>query len=294
MHVRDKAETDRERLASGGALCDNPQRYTLAVLTPRHRGKGAAMRCGRVRSRVAATLTIPALSLAGLTGGSTGIARATGPHTGQSICPPDAPAVNEPCGSDTSGGCSSFPFIFTDADCGDTWCGNGWAQGGVRDVDWFVVELSDPDGDGVEILSATVVSEFPAVCFIIRGDDPIECQPVLVASGCGDDGRNLEVASATLPAPREYGIVVAAGNCDGSGIFDGIPCGSGNAYSLAIDCHSLCPADLGGDGLVGVHDLLVLLAAWGSDPGGPPDFDADGTVGITDLLVLLASWGPCA
>ncbi|MCH8153298.1 MAG: hypothetical protein IH830_13110 [Planctomycetes bacterium] len=54
-----------------------------------------------------------------------------------------------------------------------------------------------------------------------------------------------------------------------------------------------CPADLDGDGSVGILDLLALLAAWGTDPGGPPDFDGDGTVGILDLLTLLANWGPC-
>ena len=54
-----------------------------------------------------------------------------------------------------------------------------------------------------------------------------------------------------------------------------------------------CPADLDGDGNVGILDLLFLLAAWGSDPGGPPDFDGDGAVGILDLLTLLANWGPC-
>ncbi len=55
-----------------------------------------------------------------------------------------------------------------------------------------------------------------------------------------------------------------------------------------------CPADLDGDDTVGILDLLALLAAWGTDPGGPPDFDGDGTVGILDLLTLLANWGPCA
>ncbi len=53
-----------------------------------------------------------------------------------------------------------------------------------------------------------------------------------------------------------------------------------------------CPWDLDGDGTVGILDLLVLLAAWGTDPGGPPDFDGDGSVGILDLLALLAAWGP--
>ena len=54
-----------------------------------------------------------------------------------------------------------------------------------------------------------------------------------------------------------------------------------------------CPADLDGNGSVGILDLLALLAAWGSDPGGPPDFDGDGNVGILDLLTLLVNWGPC-
>ena len=48
------------------------------------------------------------------------------------------------------------------------------------------------------------------------------------------------------------------------------------------------------DGTVGILDLLALLAAWGTNPGGPPDFDNDGTVGILDLLTLVASWGACA
>ncbi len=55
-----------------------------------------------------------------------------------------------------------------------------------------------------------------------------------------------------------------------------------------------CFADLDADGMVGIVDLLQLLAAWGTDPCGPPDFNGDGDVGIKDLLELLASWGPCS
>jgi predicted outer membrane repeat protein len=54
-----------------------------------------------------------------------------------------------------------------------------------------------------------------------------------------------------------------------------------------------CPWDLDGSGDVGITDFLELLAAWGTDPGGPPDFDGDGDVGILDLLALLANWGAC-
>ena len=56
---------------------------------------------------------------------------------------------------------------------------------------------------------------------------------------------------------------------------------------------SSCPWDLDCDGNVGITDFLELLAAWGTDPGGPPDIDGDGNVGITDFLALLANWGPC-
>ncbi|MHC4415617.1 MAG: M43 family zinc metalloprotease [Planctomycetota bacterium] len=54
-----------------------------------------------------------------------------------------------------------------------------------------------------------------------------------------------------------------------------------------------CREDLNGDGFVGIADLLALLAAWGTNPGGPPDFNGDGNVGVADLLLLLSAWGPC-
>ena len=54
-----------------------------------------------------------------------------------------------------------------------------------------------------------------------------------------------------------------------------------------------CPEDLDGDSMVGIIDFLMLLAAWGPNPGHPADIDGDGSVGIVDLLLLLASWGPC-
>ena len=51
-----------------------------------------------------------------------------------------------------------------------------------------------------------------------------------------------------------------------------------------------CPWDLDGSGDIGINDFLGLLAAWGSDPGGPPDFDRNGTVDALDLLTLLSNW----
>jgi hypothetical protein len=52
------------------------------------------------------------------------------------------------------------------------------------------------------------------------------------------------------------------------------------------------PADLDGDGTVGLADLLILLAAWGPCPADcPADLDGSGAVGLADLLMLLAAWG---
>ncbi len=54
-----------------------------------------------------------------------------------------------------------------------------------------------------------------------------------------------------------------------------------------------CAWDIGGDGVVGITDLLAILGAWGPNPGHPADFNGDGIVGITDLIKLLSNWGPC-
>ena len=52
-----------------------------------------------------------------------------------------------------------------------------------------------------------------------------------------------------------------------------------------------CPADLTGDGVVDVVDLLELLAFFGTAKG---DIDGDGVSDVSDLLLLLAGWGNCA
>ncbi len=51
--------------------------------------------------------------------------------------------------------------------------------------------------------------------------------------------------------------------------------------------------DVGGDGLVGVEDLLDLVSAWGtctSQDGCAADLDEDGSVGISDFLIVVSNW----
>ena len=45
--------------------------------------------------------------------------------------------------------------------------------------------------------------------------------------------------------------------------------------------------DLDGDGLVGISDLLLLLANWGSDD---PVISLDGVVDWSDQLIVLSNW----
>ncbi len=55
---------------------------------------------------------------------------------------------------------------------------------------------------------------------------------------------------------------------------------------------SSCPWDCGdNDGIVGIVDVLALLAQWGQ-AGTPCGFDV-GRIGIVHFLALLANWGPC-
>jgi len=61
---------------------------------------------------------------------------------------------------------------------------------------------------------------------------------------------------------------------------------------LQIDCDS-CTGDVTGDGVVGVNDILEVIAHWGPCQGCDADVTGDGVVGTGDLLAVLDAWGAC-
>jgi hypothetical protein len=97
--------------------------------------------------------------------------------------------------------------------------------------------------------------------------------------------------------PGEYTMSEAEGvYSDGQGVWV-----FGYAHRVGVQCDRAilwhlanpCPADITGDGLVNIADLLELLARWGGEHGGPADINGDTVVNVLDLLQLLAAWGPC-
>ncbi len=76
------------------------------------------------------------------------------------------------------------------------------------------------------------------------------------------------------------------------GIGDGFGC-PGRRMSLAAAPDTPNPADVappGGDGAVGIQDLLAVLGDWGLAAPRVTDIDGSGWVGIGDLLIVLAEW----
>ncbi len=104
-----------------------------------------------------------------------------------------------------------------------------------------------------------------------------------------DSTYMVRLSVAPLITPVDCNVNSVPDDCDiASGTSDDT-----NGDGIPDECPVPCPWDLDGSQVVGITDLLDLLAAWGSTPAGPPDFDGDGTVGIADFLALLANWGEC-
>ena len=76
-------------------------------------------------------------------------------------------------------------------------------------------------------------------------------------------------------------------------------CGQANTTGVAFQFEgsvmriNSCPADVSGDDNVTVTDLLMMLAAYGTDHSGA-DLNNDGTVDVSDVLIILENWNGCA
>jgi hypothetical protein len=209
-------------------------------------------------------------------------------------CPPTATTEPESteCWDRANDGCNLVTPAFTPIACGEIVCGTAWTAGG-RDTDWYAITVDER----VE-LTWTVSSEFPSELFIVTGS----CDERYAVAASAFGGGCQAATARLVVEPGTYYLYVAPGTADAP-INNGVGClqegepVNGGAYEgrylATAACAPACPADIDGDGRVGVMDFLGLLSAWGPWTGGPPDLDGDGFVGLTDFIILLAAWGDC-
>jgi hypothetical protein len=99
------------------------------------------------------------------------------------------------------------------------------------------------------------------------------------------DAGTIDLACVTIESSPDC-------NSNGGPDLDDIGGGdSQDADGDGIPDECQCLADLDGDDVVDVNDVLILIGQFGQP--GEADFDGDGLVDADDLLVLLAAWGNC-
>ncbi len=183
--------------------------------------------------------------------------------------------------------------------------GGIFADGGTVEVSadattWFLIEGIERDG------------LFPTIGYLDSG--PYDEQPGATLSDFTQPVDPAVTLNEFMGLNNDAVVALYSGSGGGAGIdlatvgLDAIsyvritnPGDPASTPAIEIDAFSdvagrTNPADLDGDGKVGILDLLLLLSVWGQCPDPPEscpaDLDSDGTVGIIDLLALLSSWGP--
>jgi hypothetical protein len=74
-----------------------------------------------------------------------------------------------------------------------------------------------------------------------------------------------------------------------SGVVDIAPY-SVQIYSQVDNGNEPCVADITGDGVVNVSDLLAIISAWGTPNA---DITGDNMTDVSDLLLAIGEFGPC-
>ena len=142
-------------------------------------------------------------------------------------------------------------------------------------------------------------------------DVPDECEPDCNTNGIPDecdiaDGTSEDCDGDGTPdycevdcdgdgVPDDCDWVIFA-DCDGDGTIDACEVDVNDDW-IPDDCQ--CIADVSGDGMVAVEDILLLLVLWGKqiDPHEETldeDLNADGIIDIADILIVILAWGECS
>ena len=126
----------------------------------------------------------------------------------------------ELCGEDINGGCNSPSPITSPIDVGDIVCGQYWADGSIRDTDWYEFTITDN-----MILTFSVQGEIQSNIFLLTAG----CPATVIQSAAGAAGScdPVTMSDVCVPAGTYWVVVVPA-------FFSGFPCDQDKHYLLSI------------------------------------------------------------
>ncbi|MCH2141764.1 MAG: proprotein convertase P-domain-containing protein [Phycisphaerales bacterium] len=150
------------------------------------------------------------------------------------------------------------------------------------------------DGGSEDAESTCSQFDVPVLSGVKRPLEPLSAFELSLASGLW----RLEVRDAS---PIDSGslesiclALTTSPDCNGNGQPDVEDIAGGvsqdnDGDGIPDECQ--CPADLTGDAVVDVNDLLLLIGQFGGSGSG--DLNGSGVVDADDLLMVLAAWGSC-
>ena len=166
-------------------------------------------------------------------------------------CSPSYVPEGEACGDDVNGGCNmaAGTEFYQPINCGDTICGSAWADGFIRDTDWFLFTVSTPG-----IYTMTAKTSFPGLMGYIGpfagAPTTADCAGistftdlVLSFNECDSIGLTGYLAAGTWV----YFIAPST--------FTGYPCGSGKNDYITYVCAPNPPITVSND----VCDSAILI-----------------------------------
>ena len=89
-----------------------------------------------------------------------------------------------------------------------------------------------------------------------------------------------------------WDLHTATGISEDASVIAGWGFGPGGIQGWLVELDVDRPADIDGDGVVGITDLLIVIAGWGPcNILCPADINDDGLVNVLDLLMVIEDWG---
>lgn len=170
-------------------------------------------------------------------------------------CPPNGIPELEACGDDTNGGCDMEPGTeyFEPLEWGTIICGTAWADGGLRDTDWYALTATE---------TATLVisgeAEFPFELAIILPGDPDPCLGFsILAVDQAAEGEILTIQ--TQVDPGEVWVRASDAGLEGN------PCGDDNDdYYIYLPCDDFINIEIETDQFPGETSWELIERASGT------------------------------